>query len=143
MLRAVRAASRESQSNPPLLKTTTISFFRSRGTSRRKIASAFFSVRPSDAQIFAATQEKLLQHYRQRQVIQPAVQDLLHFRISTCDGVTDDHDVGICRNILRAITFIERDVSPADLFQRPIVDEPLVGACRGRLVSWFGTVLNH
>ena len=28
----------------PLLKTTTISFFRSRGTSRRKIASAFHTV---------------------------------------------------------------------------------------------------
>jgi transposase len=41
MLQAVRAASRESHRIPPLLKTTTISFFRSRGTSQRKIAAAF------------------------------------------------------------------------------------------------------
>ena len=34
-------------------------------------------------------------------------------------------------------------LSPADLFQRPIMDESLAGVCRGRLVSWFGTVLNH
>ena len=80
----------------PLLKTTTITFFRSRGTSRRKIASVFHTVG------IVAVQK---QH--------------------------------------TAITFIERDVSPANLFQRPIVDEPLAGACRGRLVSWFGTVLNH
>jgi len=94
-----------------------------------------FSVRPSDDQIFAAAQEKLLQHFRRRQVIQPAVQDLLHFRISACDGVADDHDVGICRNIYRAITFIERDVSPADLFQRPIVGEPLAGGSFLRLLE--------
>ena len=61
-----------------------------------------FSVRPSDDQIFATTQEKLLQHR------------------------------------LRAITFTERDVSPADLFHRTIVDEPLAGACRGVLCLDLG-----
>jgi hypothetical protein len=58
-------------------------------------------------------------------------------------GIPHSWDRHRSKATYRTITFIERDVSPADLFQRPIVDEPLAGACRGRPVSWFGTVLNH
>jgi hypothetical protein len=66
-----------------------------------------------------------------------------HQPAQDCVGIPHSWDRRRSKATYRAITFIERDVSPADLFQRPIVDEPLAGACRGRLVSWFGTVLNH
>jgi hypothetical protein len=60
-----------------------------------------------------------------------------HQPAQDCVGIPHSWDRRRSKATYRAITFIERDVSH-DLFQRPIVDEPLAGACRGRLVSWFG-----
>jgi hypothetical protein len=56
-------------------------------------------------------------------------------------GIPHSWDRRRSKATYRAITFLERDVYHLPIYS--IVDEPLAGTCRGRLVSWFGTVLNH
>ena len=53
-------------------------------------------------------------------------------------GIPHSWDRRRSKATYRAITFIERDVSPADLFQRPIVDEPLQALVAGVLCLGLG-----
>ena len=68
-----------------------------------------FPVRAGDDEIVPAAQEKLLQHLRQREVVELAVEHRFDFRIAALDRVADHDDLGVGRNIFRAITLGQRD----------------------------------
>ena len=66
-------------------------------------------MRAGDDEIVPAAEEPLLQDFGQRRVVELPIQDGFHLRVAALHGVADHDEIGVRRDILRAITFEKRD----------------------------------
>ena len=69
------------------------------------------AVRAGDHQRALAADEELLQQFRQRAVGQLVVQHVLGFRVAARDGVADDHQVGLVRQVLLRVAGDDLDLA--------------------------------
>ena len=60
-----------------------------------------FSVRAGDDEVVFSAQEELLQRLRQREVVELAIEHRLDLRVAARDGVADDDEVRVRREVLR------------------------------------------
>ena len=84
-------------------------------------------MRAGDDEIVPPAQEKFLQHLRQREVVELPVQNRFDLRIAPLDRVADDDELGVVRQILRAVRLGQRDapgpeesLTSEDRLSRPI-----------------------